>query len=571
MRTPEELKSELRRLDGKGYKAYRDIKGAYEFDSFRLIIDHVQSDPFAPPSRMRIRIGWDRAGFPEEVRSSSSREIAFRDFLARSFHSACRRKGRGKRGTGKGGRIEIDRPGQEILDRTAVLCGPQTIEVRFTVGLPAFGRRIAGRIAAVILLEEVPRIAESSLFASSLDSEKLFHHIKTAEDADAVREALPELGLIAFTADGAVLPRVSGVDDRPLQKGTVIPFKSPDSLRVSIPVPNSGKIQGMGIRKGVTLIVGGGYHGKSTLLHALERGVYNHIPGDGREFVVADPDAVKIRSEDGRRVEKVDISPFIGELPFSGSTREFSSEDASGSTSQAANIMEALEAGAKTLLIDEDTSATNFMIRDHRMQELVPKSQEPITPFIDKVRHLSRDRGVSTVLVIGGSGDYFDAADRVICMKEYLPYDLTSEAKAIAQKYRAERRPEGGDEFGAFTPRIPLGRSLDPSRGRKPVKVGAKGLRSVSFGREYIDLSAVEQLVDASQTRAVAQALVAAKAAMDGRRTLREVLDEVEKSIREKGLDVLTPYPVGGLAAFRSLELAAAVNRLRTLQVQSIP
>ena len=325
----------------------------------------------------------------------------------------------------------------------------------------------------------------------------------------------------------------------------------------------------MGIPAGVTLIVGGGYHGKSTLLNALELGVYNHIPGDGREYVVTNPAAVKIRAEDGRRVENVSIAPFIGTLPFGQSTESFSTEDASGSTSQAANIVEAVEVGADVLLIDEDTSATNFMIRDHRMQELVAKDREPITPFIDKVRQLHRDHGVSTVLVIGGSGEYFDVADQVICMVEYRPEDVTAEARAIAEKYASERTREGGDRFGTVRPRVPLAHSFDPSRGKRPVKISAKGRNTLLFGRHTIDLGGLEQLVDTSQTRAIGEAVWHATRHMQDGAVLAEVVRAVEADIAENGLTVLTPYPAGNLAAFRRFELAAAINRLRTLTVRS--
>jgi predicted ABC-class ATPase len=325
----------------------------------------------------------------------------------------------------------------------------------------------------------------------------------------------------------------------------------------------------MGIPRGVTLIVGGGYHGKSTLLAAIERGVYNHIPGDGREFVVTDAAAVKVRAEDGRRIAGVDISPFIANLPFGIDTRSFTTDNASGSTSQAANIIEALEAGARVLLVDEDTAATNFMIRDHRMQELIAKEHEPITPFIDKVRLLYQDYGVSTILVMGGSGDYFDVADTVIAMENYRPWDATERAKEIARKYAAERRPEGGERFGSITPRIPLPDSLDPSKGRREVSLKARGLKTILFGREEIDLSAVEQLVDDSQVRAIAQALYYAREKyMDGRRTMKEILDAVMRDIDEQGLDVLDPRRMGDYARFRRFELAAALNRLRTLRVK---
>jgi predicted ABC-class ATPase len=436
------------------------------------------------------------------------------------------------------------------------------------MGLPAFGRRIAGRHAEAMFFEELPRIVGAALFFENLDSSRLYRHVETSEDADFLREKLDELELVAFVKDGAVLPRASGIDPRPMTQGQVVKFESPESFRVEVELPNSGPITGMGIPQGVTLIVGGGYHGKSTLLNALEMGVYNHIPGDGREFVVTNSHAVKIRAEDGRRIEKVDISPFIADLPFGKGTREFSTDDASGSTSQAANTMESLEAGAKVLLIDEDTSATNFMIRDHRMQELVSKDKESITPFIDKVRQLYHDLNVSTILVIGGSGEYFDVADHVICMVEYKPHDMTDEARTIAEKYKAERKSEGGESFGAMTPRIPQAESFDPQKGKKAVKISAKGLKSILFGIHHIDLTAVEQLIDRSQTNAIGDAIHYATRYMDGKRTLREVIDLVIEDIHSKGLDTLQSRLAGNYAEFRRFELAAAINRLRTLRVR---
>jgi predicted ABC-class ATPase len=324
----------------------------------------------------------------------------------------------------------------------------------------------------------------------------------------------------------------------------------------------------MGIPAGVTLVVGGGFHGKSTLLKAIELSVYNHIPNDGRELVVTHPAAVKIRAEDGRSIAGVDISPFINQLPQGRSTRQFATPNASGSTSQAANIMEALEAGAKLLLVDEDTAATNFMIRDRRMQQLIAKDKEPITPFIDKVRQLYAEYGVSTILVIGGSGDYFDVADTVIAMENYQPHDVTENAKAIAFATRTERIPEGGKQFGQITPRIPLPESIDPSRGQREVKLKVRDVDEVLFGTEEIDLSAVEQIVEAGQLRAIASAIVYAKEHyMDGRCTLPEILDRVIADIESEGLDTLSNLPEGDLVLFRRFELAAALNRLRTLKV----
>lgn len=568
MRPSTDLRNLLRRIDGRGYKAYKDIRDVYDFGAFTLIIDHVQGDPYAAPSRVRVRVPQVKACFPEDTFHNRSREKALRDYLTRQFFKAARKFCRGDRGIGKSGEIAIDRPGQEVLERTSAFVTKEYVEARFVMGLPAFGRKIAGRDAEAMFFEELPRIVDGALFFGQLSALDLYEHIKTSEDADFLREGLEGHGLVAFVADGTILPRASGVDQRPLSTGTVVPFESPSSLRVEMELPNHGKVSGMGIPKGVTLIVGGGYHGKSTLLRALELGIYNHIPGDGRERVVTSSDTVKIRAEDNRRIEKVDISPFIVNLPFGQDTRSFATEDASGSTSQAANIMESLEMGASVLLIDEDTSATNFMIRDRRMQELVSKDREPITPFIDKIRQMYRDLGVSSILALGGSGDYFDVADHVICMIEYTPHDLTERAHAIARAYRTERTAEGGDSFGDIRERIPLGGSFDPRRGKRDVKISSRGLQSIEFGTHRIDLGAVEQLVDTSQTRAIGDAIHYATGYMDGKGTLKEIVDRVLQAIEAGSLDILGPWPAGDYAAFRGLELAAAINRLRTLAVR---
>jgi predicted ABC-class ATPase len=559
MKTAQQLQSTLHHLDGKSYKAYREIRGQYAFEGFDLSIDHVQGDPFAAPSRVRVRI---RNTFPDWAQANKSRRVALCDYLNRQFSRACRRFSKGNRGSGKSGAVFIAQPGQEILERTSVVLRGDWMEARFRVGLPAFGRRIAGRQAAVIFEQEIPQIVAHSLPFEVQDEAILREHIFTNEDADALRVRLPELGLVVFVADGALLPRASGVDDRPMPGG--LPFQSPKSLRVEVELPNR-TVSGMGIPEGVTLIVGGGFHGKSTLLRAIELGIYNHIPGDGRSFVVSQPRAAKIRAEDGRYIEWVDISPFINNLPGGQSTRHFSTPNASGSTSQAANVMETLEAGATALLIDEDTSATNFMIRDQRMQALIPQEREPITPFVDRIRQLYEEQGVSTVLVLGGSGLYLDAADTVIGMNAYRPEDLTARARSVAQEFPQPRSVETPAAFPTQSPRIPLPESLNAQKGKRE-KVRAFDTRSIQFGRYDIDLSAVAQLVDNGQLNAVADALLYLRRYL-GEATLPEALNRVMQDIEQQGLGVLQKEPNGDYAAFRSLELAAALNRLRGLRV----
>lgn len=568
MKTAHDLRDALRIIDGRGYPAYRDIAGGYGFDDFVFYIDRVQGDPFASPSRVRVRVYQDTAGFPKDTYSGKTREIALRDFIARAFNSASEKFSLGNRGSGKSGLISMSRPGQQILERSSVVVTHMYAEARFGMGLPAFGRSVAGKHAEAMFFEELPKIVRFSMIFGNLDEDALYEHIETAEDADFLRNEIEGLGCVSFIAEGSILPRASGIDPGPMSEDEAVPFESPPSLKMDVELPNRGQISGMGIPKGVTLIVGGGYHGKSTLLEAVSEGIYNHIPGDGREFVVTNPNAVRIRAEDGRRIEKVDISPFISNLPYGKDTRSFSTEDASGSTSQAANILESLEAGAHVLLIDEDTSATNFMIRDHRMQELVSKDREPITPYIDTVRSLYTDQRVSTVLVMGGSGDYFDVADHVICMIEYKPANVTAEALEIARRFPSERKKEGGGPLGRVTDRIPLAGSFDPRKGKKDVKISAKSLQSISFGRQKIDLHAVEQLVDICQTAAIGDAIEYARRYMDGKRTLREVASLVMMDIARDGLDVIGTRISGGYAEFRKIELAAAINRLRTLQVE---
>jgi len=566
MTNQENLRQLLLQLDGRGYKAYKDIKGSYKFPDFILIIDRVQGDPFATPSQVRVQLLQSVAGFPDNLYRTLSREIALRDYLTRSFCQAAQEISY-RRGTGNSGRITITDVGQSVLDRTSAFVTNELVEVRFIVGLPAHGRSIAGRQAAQMLCDDIPQIVDRSLMYRHLDAAAIEHHVATIEDADSLRQHLVEQGLVAFIPDGAILPRRSGVDDQPLSTDAV-PFQSPETLRVEFTCPNRGLITGMGIPVGITLIVGGGYHGKSTLLRAIELGVYNHIPDDGRELVVTHPTAVKIRAEDGRSVKSVDISPFINQLPQGRSTSQFSTTNASGSTSQAANIMEALEAGARLLLVDEDTAATNFMIRDRRMQQLIAKDKEPITPFIDKVRQLYTDYRVSTILVMGGSGDYFDVADTVIAMENFQPEDVTAKAKAIALANRTERTPEGGEQFGQITTRIPLPESIDPSRGQREVKLKVRDVDEVVFGTQEIDLSAVEQIVETGQLKAIAQALVYAKQHhINGHNALPEILNRVMADIESEGLDILTTLPQGDLVVFRRFELAAALNRLRTLRL----
>ncbi len=601
MRSESDLRQQLTRIDGRGYPAYKDLAGDYRCKDFDLYLDHVQGDPFAAPSKVRVRVPMSVAQFPSELFENPARKLGLCDFLAREVARAIggdgaaqttskgseRResRGRGSRsggGSGKSGLIRIDSGGQEVLERSAVVLGEDWVEARLEVGLPAAGRRILGRQAETLLLQRLPAVARAGLLWESLNERDAVEFVHCVENQESIRTRLAGLGLVAFVANGAVLPRESGASERPLRNEEVVPFVSPPQLELEIDVPNPlpgdeprESLRGMGIATGVTLIVGGGYHGKSTLLRALERAVYPHIPGDGREHVVSRRDLVKVRAEDGRRVERVAIDPFIGVLPGGRSTRAFRSEDASGSTSQAANIVEAVEVDCTGLLLDEDTSATNFMVRDARMQALVDADFEPIIPFLERVKELHDRLGVSTVMVMGGCGDYFDVADRVIRLRDYRVEDVSEEARGIAKRLPSQRTNEARAPLTAPEPRIPIAKSFDASRGRRDVKIDARDRDTIGYGSDAIDMRAVEQLVSTSQARAVGYAILKASRELMGEgRELSRILDDLEAQLDAHGVDALDVrdsrsgrHP-GNLARPRRYEIAAAINRLRSLRVQ---
>ena len=567
MKNYKELEKILFSMDGKSYSAYKSLKGEYKFEKYILAIDHVQSDPYAPPSKMRVIMDRKICGIPCELTDTKDKNIAVSDFLTRNFYREIQKSENDSTGTGGSGRIFIDRCGQEILERTSVMIKRDKVEVRFEMGMPARGRRIMGKAAQKIIFEQLPEIVEKSIIYDNLNKKALNEQVILVLDQEYARKMLKEKGLVAFVANGSVLPRESGVSDKPMKNA--VKFKSPEKFEITLKLPSGKEVSGMGIPKGITLIVGGGYHGKSTLLAALERGIYNHIAQDGREFIISESDAVKIRAEDGRNVEKVNISGFINNLPQNKDTRAFSTENASGSTSQAANVAEALEYGTSLLLIDEDTSATNFMIRDARMQKLVAKEKEPITPFIDRVKELYDNFGVSTILIVGGSGDYFDVANHVIMMDEYVPKDVTEKAKEIAKTDENKREFSSNDKFQGVTQRIPLKKSF--SQSGKLDKTKAKGKYSILYGKELIDISGLEQLVDDSQTNCIAVMIDYFKnKVLDEKLTLSQVADRIYERIEKEGLDSISSYTghPGNLALPRKQEFCGAVNRYRKLKIK---
>lgn len=565
--TSTELRNLLHRIDHKGYPAYKDTKGTYQFQGYVLSIDHVQGDPFASPSKVSVHMKGGMAGFPKELYCGDCQRRALQDYLTRQFHRTAEGYAFKAKGSGKSGLISISRCGQEILERTAFQMDAKTgdIVVRLEIGFPANGRTINARELEKILFDFLPDCVEKSLYYRTCDKKRVRGAIDLAEDQEYIRGQLEAQGLTAFVANGSILPRESGISPRPM-KGAV-PFRSPKELEVTMELPHKGALSGMGIRKGITLIVGGGYHGKSTLLKALELGVYDHIAGDGREYVITDASAVKIRAEDGRSIKKTDISMFINDLPNGKDTCGFYTEDASGSTSQAANVVEAMEAGAKALLIDEDTSATNFMIRDELMQRVIHRDMEPITPFIDRIRELYERSGISTVIVAGSSGAYFHIADTIVQMDRYVPREITAEAKKEAENFPALSGLEEPADQPVFHRCPGQNRAY---RGNDRIKMKTMGREGVQINRESIDLRYVEQITDSEQVTALGYCVrYAEKNFFGGTTPIQDVVDKLEEKIRKSGLAGLceSTSNVACLAMPRRQEIFACFNRYRGLML----
>ncbi len=567
MKNSTDLEKLLRSIDHRSYPAYKDTKGSYSFPKYVLSIDHVQGDPFASPSKVSIQIQGKAAGFPSETYDKPYKRTALCDYLLRLFKQKTDKYNFKAKGSGKSGLISVSKCGQEILERTACEISPSdgSLMIRLEVGFPANGRTINSQELIKIFFDFLPECVNSVCFYARLDPGKVESVISLSEDQQYIREQLPILGLTSFIANGSVLPRESGVSQRPMKDS--VPFTSPASMEVTLMLPHRGPVTGMGIPKGITLIVGGGYHGKSTLLKALELGVYNHIGGDGREYVITDASAMKIRAEDGRSIKKADISMFVNDLPNGRDTVSFYTEDASGSTSQAANVVEAIESGSSLLLIDEDTSATNFMVRDELMQRVVHRDQEPITPFIERARLLYEKYGISSVIVAGSSGSYFHIADYIIQMDRYIPREITEFAKKEALAFPMLTGPAGEPSKPSVS-RCP---SPSPEvKGNSRLKMKTMGRDGFSINRENIDLRYVEQLADSEQCTALGYILTYAENSLfNGRNNLQSVVNALENILRSKGLAAVVPgsYLPSGLAMPRRQEIFACLNRYRGLNV----
>lgn len=555
------LKTLLQSIDHKGYPAYKGLKGSYQFGNYQLDIDHVQGDPFAAPSRVSIQVIGEKAGFPAEYYGQKPCRIAMEDHLLRLFHREAEKYNFKANGSGKSGLLAVCSCGQEVLERSACHVNEKngSISIHFAVGFPANGRSINARELEKILFQFLPKCVEQTCFYQNIAKQKLIQAVELAEDQVFIREQMKKEGIVAFIANGSVLPRENGVSQRPMRQA--IPFQSPKSMEVTWKLPHRGNCTGMAIHQGVTLIVGGGYHGKSTLLQALQWGVYPHIAGDGREYVLTNPTAFKIRTEDGRSICKTDISLFIRNLPKTKDTTSFSTLDASGSTSQAANVVEAMEAGAKLLLLDEDTSASNFMMRDELMERVVAEGKEPIVPFIRRVRALYRQMGISTILVAGSCGAFFHVADTIIQMDGYEPYEITDQAKEAAKKFPLNFDCEAKLDWKMSERNVMFRRKAD--RDQRGSKIKTMGRDGFLINKQNVDLRYLEQITDTNQMNGIAKVLDYLQETYAGKEmSVAEMAEHIMEALEGKGFSGIGKGSLlTDMAMPRKYEICGCINR----------
>ena len=542
----DELGSILRRLEGRGYKAYGELRGLrIDYGLAEARLARVQGDPFATPSILEARLPLRRLGLPSRLYRGKA-STPFTDYVARLAWRAAERHS-GKCGTGNSCYLGFPAPGPWILPRSCAELLDGYLVVRLYVGLPARGRRILGREAERLLVRGVREVL-GAVVRMGGEAERVERHVETFLDQEYLRGWLYENGYAFFVADGSILPRESSLSERPMKNA--VPFQSPGELRVSVELPSGRRVTGMAAPMGVFLVTGGGYHGKTTLLEAVQQGIYNHVEGDGRELVVSRRGTVLVKAEDGRLVHHVDISAFISSLPGGVDTRNFSTLDASGSTSMAASIAEALEAGAEVILIDEDTSATNLLFKDSHMARLIPS--EPIKPLSMLARSLSRSLGVGLTVVSGSSASFVPCSDKVILIDNYVPRDVTGKAKGLAGNTCPER------DFPH-----PRRRVFHGIRGLRRVK--ARGFKLVADyvgGRKFeLDLEHYPRIVERGQVRLLA--LMVERLASPRRPlSVSEIPDAVEEKLLREGFRAFASPVPPDLTYVAGFDLVWVLNRM---------
>ena len=564
MKNKDELYSKIDQINQQDAKQLQQLIGDYDFSRYVLKISRIDEPAETQHSLLVVSVPHFIAGFPLKLIETPVGRTALEDLLTRKVAeeidkiSAYDEDGISRR------RLHITRPGQKILPRSSLVVTEEYVEARIYVRLPLRDGRILGGDMKTLFFEILPRVVNAALIFCNLDEDEITAAVNLMNDADHVRHLLATRGWVSFVADHARLSRVGDSDQPDLERA--IPLVVDEALARNVDVPHAGALRGFGVPAGLTLILGDAYSGRAELMHAIGDGIYNHVAGDGREMVITVPDAVYVKAEPGRSVQRVDISAFV--RPTGANPAAFTNIHADACAAQAASTIEALEVGARALLFEESDSAVEFLTRDARLGDLMPEADRTITPLSVLARRIVDQLGVS--LVIAGSStitDFIPVADTILRIANYKVSDVTQQAKALVAP--PATAPAGADVSALIAKkRSVVPSSIDPSAGRSELRIETEGMYQLHFGRNTIDLHGVVQLADEDQTRTIGRILYYAKTHyMDETHPISELLDSVDQDLSTEGLETLTRVLQGDLARPRRFEIAAALNRLPSLRI----
>ncbi|MDF7807841.1 ABC-ATPase domain-containing protein [Pontiellaceae bacterium B12219] len=577
MKDKKEFYNLLAELDGQPFSGYQKLIGDFDFSRYviKCAAINLEDEDAAHPV-FSIRVPQTISEIPEYLFDTPVRRTAMEDLLLRRISDCISRIANYDQNGIARRHIQVSSPNQKILPRNALLLTKEYIEVRIEITLPfqtiiVDGEplvSIDGEMAQQIFFEDLPEIVSNSLLYCNIDIAEADEHVNNMEDADRLRQYLGASGQVAFVAEGALVTRLTGSDLPDYER--MSPVEAADELLDEVEVPHSGAVRGFGIPNGLTLILGESNSGRVDLMDAIAQGIYNHVPGDGREHVVTVADAVSIRAEVGRSIQQVDISAFASELLDGGNAASYSTKSAGSFTSQAASTVEALEAGARVLLYDEHSSSSTFLSSDTRVASLLGKSSR--NTLAARARQMVDELGIS--MVVAGSSlvaEFIPIADKILKIENFCISDITEEAKALNIVAPAPVNDTVNLSTMLSRSRWVMPSSIDPSIGREDLVIETDEVDFLQFGRSLVDLDAVRQIADADQARAIGFVLYYAKLRyMDEGYPMREILDLVDRDLSNEGLNALVRDIRGDLARPRRYEVAAAINRLPAFRVSHV-
>ncbi len=534
MASEEVLRKTLKNADGKPFAKYKGIQNVFSLEGFEISFDEVQNDR-SGHTYARVRVPLKAAGFPEDVYGTPSRKVAFRDLVARRFWESARTRARSPIPKTDGGEGYMPRPGQEILDRGCVAVTEYSLEARFSLDLPSTGGKVNASATEELVFGRIAGIVSDSMLFSAYKLSKMYNHVFTAENADFIRGNLGSRGLAAFVAEGSVLPRR---EDDMAPMIDAVPFSCDAAASVEFEVPNGDPVRGWGVPEGFTALVGPSRHGKSVLADAVFAGVYNHIPGDGREYVVSVPDAVYVMAEEGRPVTSDDMSSFISPAPGLDPSK-FDSARASSPASEFAAVAEAMELGSSLVVVDEGYSNPSVIRKGYLSEDSAYISLSEAGGAMG--------RAGTSMLMVTGDESAVRHADSVFLVKDFKVSPVKVE---MVLEECVVKAPE---------PRCPVSKNMSFEKGRKDLSVSAPSVRAVEIGSLRIEVPTAA-FFDMSQTRAAADAVLAMKDGMDGSKTLAELCSEAVESLKASDSEdgnvscAYHAYP-------RPIDVAAVVNR----------